>query len=195
MYTRKPVVRLSGAESFTNTDEKKFTVHDFWQYNLSNLNSNVTRGALAEFLVENALKDVEDIELRNPWGDFDVEYKGKKIEVKCSSYLQDWDQGELSRPVFTGLKAKELYYNDVVGKRSDKKADYKSDIYVLCLFHHRKTDTLDILDLDQWSFYVLSKDEIREVSDDSSSLSLSKLIKSKITEIKFNDLEPNIKEM
>lgn len=195
MYTRKPVVRLSGAELFTNTNEKKFTVQDFWQYNLSNLNSNVTRGALAEFLVENALKDLEDIELRNPWGDWDVEYKGNKIEVKCSSYLQDWDQGELSRPVFTGLKAKELYYNDVVGKRSEKDADYKADIYVLCLLHHMKTETLDILNLDQWSFYVLSKDEIKEVSSDSSTLSLAKLKKSEIPEIIFNDLKPKIKQM
>lgn len=193
MYTRKPVVRLTGAEEFTNTSDKQFTVLDFWRYGLSNLNSNVTRGALAEFIVENALKDLEDIELRNPWGDYDVEYNGKKIEVKCSSYLQDWDQGDLSKPVFSGLKAKELYYNDVVGKKSEKDADYKADIYVLCLFHHIETETLDILDLDQWSFYVLSKEQIKEISGDSSNLSLTKLKKKEIPEIRFNDLKPIIK--
>ena len=192
MYTRKPVTRLTGAEPFTNTSGKQLTLLDFWRYGLSNLNSNVTRGALAEFIVENALKDTDDIELRNPWGDWDVEYKGKKIEVKCSSYLQDWDQGELSRPVFTGLKAKELYYNDIVGKKSEKDADYKADIYVLCVLHHKETETLDVLDLDQWSFYVLSKEEIKEVSGDSSTLSLAKLNKSDIPISNFSKLRERI---
>jgi len=193
MYKRKPVVKLTGSESFTNTNEKKFSVQDFWQYNLSNLNSNVTRGALAEFIVENALKDIDDIEIRNPWGDYDVEYKGKKIEVKCSSYLQDWDQGELSKPLFSGLKAKELYYNDVVGKKSDKKADYKADIYVLCLFHHKETETLNILDLDQWSFYILSKNRLKEISNDSSSASLSLLKRNHIKPVSFNEIVKTVK--
>ncbi len=192
MYKRKPVVKLTGSENFTNTNSKEFTVLDFWRYNLSNLNSNVTRGALAEFLVENAIKDVDDIEIRNPWGDYDVEYKGKKIEVKCSSYLQDWDQGELSKPLFSGLKAKELYYNDVVGKKSDKKADYKADIYVLCLFNHKETETLDILDLDQWSFYILSKDKLKDISNDSSSVSLPKLKKENIEPVQFSKLSKEI---
>lgn len=54
------------------------------------------RGVLAEFIVENALKDNDEIEVRSPWGDYDVLYKGKKIEVKCSSYIQDWEQKNLS---------------------------------------------------------------------------------------------------
>jgi len=195
MYKRKPVVKLTGSENFINTDNKNFSVLDFWQYNLSNLNSNVTRGALAEFLVENALRDVDDIEIRNPWGDYDVEYKGKKIEVKCSSYLQDWDQGDLSKPTFTGLKAKELYYNDVVGKKSDKKADYKADIYVLCLFHHKETATLNILDLDQWEFYVLTKDKLKEISNDKSSISLARLNKQNFTPISFEELRETVDKM
>lgn len=189
------MVRLTGAEEFTNTSSEQFTVLDFWRYGLSNLNSNVTRGVLAEFLVENALKDLEDIELRNPWGDWDVEYKGKKIEVKCSSYLQDWDQGELSKPVFSGLKAKELYYNDVVGKKSKKDADYKADIYVLCLFHHKETETLNILDMDQWSFYVLSKEQLREVSGNSSTLSLLKLERSVSKRISFSMLKDYVESL
>ncbi len=195
MYKRKPVAKLTGSENFINTDSKNFSVLDFWQYNLSNLNSNVTRGALAEFLVENALKDVDDIEIRNPWGDYDVEYKGKKIEVKCSSYLQDWDQGDLSKPTFTGLKAKELYYNDVVGEKSDKKADYKADIYVLCLFKHKKTKTLNILDLDQWEFYILAKDKLKEISNDRSSISLIRLRKNNIQPLRFNNIAKTIESM
>lgn len=192
MYKAKPVVKLTGSEQFINSG-KNFTVLDFWQYGFSNLNSNVLRGALAEFLVENALKDADDIVIRNPWGDFDVEYQGKKIEVKCCSYLQDWDQKELSRIVWSGLKAKEIYWNDAVSKLSDKAADYKADIYVLSLLKHQVTDSLNILDLDQWCFYVLSREELAVISNNGSSVSLARLEKHNIQSRSFTQLLASIK--
>ena len=189
MYKRKPVVKLTGSEQFTNTDNKKFTVLDFWQYGFSNLNSNVLRGALAEFLVENALKNVDDIALRNPWGDSDVEYNGKNIEVKSCSYLQDWDQDKLSTIRWSGLKAKTLYWSSAVnGEFKDQVAEYKSDVYVLGLLKHKETDTLDILDLDQWCFYVLSKDQLKEISGDKSAVSLFRLEKSDTKPVHFSEL-------
>ena len=96
MYKRNPVRKLTGTEQFKSTGSKQFSVLEFWQYGFSSLNSNVLRGALAEFLVENALKEHGEIEVRSPWGDYDVLYKEKKIEVKCCSYIQDWDQNKLS---------------------------------------------------------------------------------------------------
>lgn len=192
MYKAKPVVKLTGSEQFINTG-KQFSVLDFWQYGFSNLNSNVLRGALAEFLVEQALKETDDIELRSPWGDFDVSYQGKKIEVKCCSYLQDWDQNKLSKVVWSGLKAKELYYNDAVAKQSIKEADYKADIYVLSLLHHQETETLDILDLNQWSFYVLSRGKIEEITKNGNSISLVRLEKHNISKSRFSNLMPTIK--
>ena len=145
---------------------------------------------MAEFLVENALKDSKDIFIRNPWGDYDVETEDhKKIEVKCSSYIQDWDQNKLSTISFSGLKARELYWSDAVKKKSDlKKKDYKADIYILALLDHQEPTTLDILDVDQWSFYILTKDNIKEITKDGDSISLSKLNKNNIKPYHFNQL-------
>jgi len=188
MYKAKEVTKLTGSEPFINTD-KQFTVLDFWQYGFSNLNSNVLRGALAEFLVENALKDADDIVIRNPWGDFDVEYQGKKIEVKCCSYLQDWDQAKLSTIRWSGLKAKDLYWGTAVnGEYVESEASYKSDIYVLSLLKHKDPDTLDILDMSQWSFYVLSKEELFIIADNSSAVSLYRLEQHNIQEYGFDEL-------
>lgn len=196
MFKRKPVVKLTGSERFKNAKQKEFTVLDFWRYGFSNLNSNVLRGALAEFLVENALKDTDDITLRNPWGDSDVEFNGKKIEVKCSSYLQDWDQDKLSIIKWTGLKAKDLYWGKAVsGEYVESEASYKSDIYVLALLKHKETDTLDILDLDQWCFYVLSKKQLKVISDDKSAVSLSRLEKCNVTPVKFHELRELISSL
>ena len=194
MYKRIPVSKLTGSEQFKNTGQKKFSVLEFWQYGFSSLNSNVLRGALAEFIVENALKENADIEVRSPWGDYDVLYKGKKIEVKCCSYIQDWDQTKLSTIQWSGLKAKELYYSEAVTKFSDLNttADYKSDIYVLALFKHQDHATLDILDMDQWCFYVLTKEKLREISKNRSSVSLSLLNKNNIDSIPFSSLKDSI---
>ncbi|MAZ67627.1 hypothetical protein CL652_02560 [bacterium] len=190
MYKRKEVRKLTGSEEFIHTGDKKFTVLDFWRYGFSNLNSNVLRGALAEYIVETALKDVEDIEIRNPWGDYDVDYQGKTIEVKCCSYLQDWDQLKLSTIQWSGLKANTLYWNDAVAKQiKQEKKEYKAQIYVLALLNHKETETLNILDMDQWCFYVLSKDKLQSLTKDGSSVSLSLLKKNGIESVAYHDLK------
>ncbi|OHA34624.1 MAG: hypothetical protein A3A22_02095 [Candidatus Taylorbacteria bacterium RIFCSPLOWO2_01_FULL_45_34b] len=189
MYKRIPVKKLTGSEQFKNVGDKKFSVLEFWQYGFSNLNSNVLRGALAEFIVENALRSNGQIDVRNPWGDSDVlSANGKKIEVKCCSYIQDWDQNDYSRIVWSGLKAKELYWSSAVGKFPSKSADYKSDLYVLALFKHKDPETLDILDMDQWCFWVLTKEKVREVTKSGNSISLVRLERVGIEQVTFDEL-------
>ncbi|MFA6393094.1 MAG: hypothetical protein WCW54_03355 [Candidatus Paceibacterota bacterium] len=194
MYKRIPVKKLTGNEQFKNVGNKKFSVLEFWQYGFSNLNSNVLRGALAEFIVENALRTSEQIDVRNPWGDSDViAPNGKNIEVKCCSYIQDWDQEDYSRISWSGLKAKPLFYAStdrslVNTKLSERPIDYKSDIYILSLFKHQDHVTLDILDMNQWCFWVLTKDKIKEITKDGNSVSLIKLQKFGIEPFGFNDL-------
>ena len=194
MYKRIPVKKLSGNEIFKNTGDKKFLVSEFWRYGFSNLNSNILRGALAEFIVENALRNNDEIDVRNPWGDSDViTPNGKKIEVKCCSYIQDWDQEDYSHINWGGLKAKPLFYASldrslVNVKLEDRPVDYKSDIYILSLFKHKDHATLDILDMDQWCFWVLSKEKIREITRNGNSMSLVCLKKHGIEPVNFNDL-------
>ncbi len=197
MYKRLPVKKLTGDEQFKNTAGKSFSVIEFWQYGFSNLNSNVLRGALAEFLVENSLKNKVDIEVRNPWGDYDVLMSdGRKIEVKCCSYIQDWDQKKLSSIIWSGLKAKTLYWSSAVNESSEAgPAEYKSDIYVLALLKHQDPSTLNILDMDQWCFYVLSKDKLKEISKNCSSISMARLQKFKIEPCHFNSLSAVVSDV
>ena len=197
MYKRTPVKKLTGLEKFKNTGNKKFSVLDFWRYGFSSLNSNILRGVLAEFVVESALKESSQINVRNPWDDFDVlAPNGKKIEVKCCSYIQDWDQNQFSRILWSGLKARELYYSDAVKKSSELKlADYKSDIYILSLLKHQDHSTLDILDMNQWVFYILSKERIKEISNDKSSVSLIRLKKFNIEPVGFNEISKIVTDL
>jgi len=189
MYKRIPVKKLTGSEQFKNVGDKKFSVLEFWRYGFSNLNSNVLRGSLAEFIVENALRGSGQIDVRNPWGDSDViAPNGKKIEVKCCSYIQDWDQNDFSKVLWSGLKAKTLYWSSAVSDFPRSPADYKSDIYVLALFKHQDHATLDILNMDQWCFWVLTKDKIKEVTKNGNSISLIRLEKLNLEPISFSKI-------
>ena len=193
MYKRIPVIKLTGTEQFKNVGNKNFSVLEFWRYGFSNLNSNVLRGALAEFIVENALRKNNEIDIRNPWGDSDViSPNGKKIEVKCCSYIQDWDQNDFSKILWSGLKAKSLYWSSAVSAFPRSPADFKSDIYVLALFKHQDHTTLDILDMDQWCFWVLAKEKIKEITKNGNSISLVKLQKFNLEPVSFNLLSETI---
>lgn len=194
MYKKLPVRKLTGDEQFKNVGEKNFSVLEFWRYGFSSLNSNVLRGVLAEFIVENALKENSEIDTRSPWGDYDVFYKGKKIEVKCCSYIQDWDQNKFSTIRWSGLKATDLYYSEAVNKKSEmiRTKAYKSDIYILSVFKHQDHATLDIIDMNQWEFYVLTKDEIQLIARGGNSVSLLRLVKNGIEAIGFNQINKTI---
>jgi len=190
MLKKKEVKKLTGNEFFKDNN---FSILEFWQYGFSNLNSNVLRGSLAEFIIENLLKDKSEIEIRNPWNDFDILYKNRKIEVKCSSYIQDWDQEDFSKIIFSGLKAKDLYWSKAVSEfNRDNKKDYKADIYVLCLVNHKNPETLDLLNLDQWSFFILTKEELKNISNNSSSISITRLEKNNYTPIKHEEVKKYI---
>jgi len=189
MYKRLPSKKLSGSEPFRNTGNKSISVLDFWRYGFSNLSANVTRGVLAEFLIENALKEKMEIEIRDPWGDSDILLKdGTKIEVKCCSYIQDWDQNKLSRIVFAGLIAEKVYYSEAVSKFVKKPPGYKSDIYIFALLKHQDPASLDILDLDQWCFYVLTKERLGAITKNGASVSMKCLEKNNIDPIPFSRL-------
>jgi len=193
MYKRIEPKKLTGNEIFKNAN-KTFTVLQFWQFAFSNINSNVLRGDLAEFFIENALRDIDHITIKNPWGDFDVVTdKGTKIEAKCSSFLQDWDQNDLTKPIFSGLRAHNLYRSaavptlDTTGEKN-----YKSDIYVFALQNNQDPTTLDLLDMKQWEFFVLTRNELNTLSKGASSVTLSKLRRKNVKSYNFNELKEAI---
>lgn len=131
--------------------------------------------------MENALKDKCAIVIRNPWGDFDIlDGDGTKTEIKCCSYIQDWDQSDYSKINFSGLKANQIYWSEAVQayKEMSTESTYKADIYILALLRHKDHATFNILDLNQWIFYILTRDEIAAVTNNGNSVSSDKLEKN-----------------
>lgn len=74
------------------------TVGDFWAWAFSDILSNINRAVLAEWLVGSALGCVGGI--RPIWAPWDLDYEGWKIEVKSTSYHQNWKRSPSSRGSF-----------------------------------------------------------------------------------------------
>ncbi len=132
------VERKTGKERFSH-GPKKFSqdLLSFWQWACSDIRSNTWRGLVAEYIVALAV-GCEKIP-RKEWGPYDLKTpEGIKIEVKSSGYWQNWRQpGGVSKIQFSGI---------------DKR---KAQIYVFCVFGDKNERTVEPLNLEKWTFYVL----------------------------------------
>ena len=159
------------------------TLLDFWRWSQSNLVENRTRGILAEFITKTAL----GIEggLRVEWDEFDlVTAAGLKVEVKSAAYLQSWAQARASDIKF-GIGATA---GDATRPNHDGLTRRRADVYVFCLLHHDRQETLDPLDLDQWTFYVVPTPTLDRYRPIAKSINLAGLATLGATPHGYRDL-------
>jgi hypothetical protein len=153
-----PEKRLCGSERLTfNGDKLSLTVSDFWQWSVSDLVSNLTRGRLAEFIVAHALGIDVLARVRNEWDAFDLitsEEVKVKVEVKSSAYLQSWFQKGHS-PISWSVGPTRAWSHE--RGESDREARLHAEVYVLALLCEKDKDKVDPLKVDQWEFFVVPK--------------------------------------
>ena len=136
-----------------------FTLRDYWRWSASDLLSNVQRGVLAEFLVATALELTE--KPREEWAGFDLEVSGRgTVEVKSAAYIQSWKQKGYSKISFDIARRKSSW-NPETGKTDRWESPRRgANAYVFCLLKHKCQKTIDPLNVDQWSFYVVSRSKL-----------------------------------
>lgn len=179
--------RLTGDEAFAGVGGA--TVSDFWRFAMQDLQMNNTRGYLAEFLVGKAL-GVESN--RVEWEPFDLLWHPNstdsvRIEVKSSAYLQSWEQRQLSRPSFSGLKSK---VRDEESGDYSELPDYHADVYVMCLNSQKDPETFDPLDINQWKFFVVPRHQL--AARNIASVSLGWLERESVSPVDFNSLRDQV---
>jgi len=189
MLKPNPKYFLSAGSKFEGSGETPdFTVGDFWQWAYSDLQQNNIRGILAEFIVAKALGI--PLNVRDTWDDYDLEtLDGFKIEVKSGAYLQSWAQRSLSKITFTGLCGQEWNHKENCRGGNPK---YRADIYIFAVQIAKSHEDFNQLDLDQWEFYVLTKEDLKELG--TKSLSLSR-IKDNQSPIPFKSLKEKIQKL
>ena len=171
---------LQGNESFTGQD---FGVLDFWRWAYSDLLSNTLRGILAEFLVAKAVGATKSA--RREWDAFDVTTpSGVRIEVKSAAYVQSWHQDKPSNISFDIAPKKSW---DAETNTTDVEPSRSADIYVFALLHEQNRDTVNPLDLNQWTFFVLPTATLNTLGN-QKRLSLGPLRKLNPAETTFDGL-------
>ena len=142
------------------------SINDYWSWAQSNLIENRTRGILAEFIVKKGLNIESDVRIE--WDDYDlITRNGKRIEVKSAAYIQTWKQNKFSSISF-----------DIEPKKNREtgKLERNSDYYLFCLLHHKTQNTLNPMNLEQWTFYVLETNVINQLKNNQKKIGLNPLL-------------------
>ena len=178
--------RKTGDETFVgHGDAERLILKNFWQWSVSDLVSNAARGILAEFLVAHALG--LDLGIRNEWDAYDLKTEaGLKIEVKSAAYIQSWYQKKLSQIIFS---IRPTLAWDYETNRQAKEKKRQADIYVFCLLHHKDQDTINPMVMSQWTFYVISKNQLESVRPERKTITLGKLKELSPKECNFSSLK------
>ncbi|MFT3661837.1 MAG: hypothetical protein QM809_10675 [Gordonia sp. (in: high G+C Gram-positive bacteria)] len=125
---------------------------------------------LAEFLVGTVLGCIPDDETRLEWDAYDLRTRdGIRVEVKSTAHLQSWGTTKRSSLRF-GINPTLAW--DAKSNTYDTEVKRQADVYVFCEHHERNRIDADPLDVDQWTFYVLSADVLDRLFPGQKSIAL-----------------------
>jgi len=184
-FPQLKVERKSGDEKFYCAGKNlDIDLLSFWQWSASDLVNNTMRGILAEYIVGTALNLTNGV--RTEWDAFDLLTKdGIKIEVKSAAYLQSWAHKKLSDIKFSIRQTKLL---DAPTKELASELKRRADIYVFCILHHQEQESLNPLNLEQWTFYILPSSTLNETFPTQKTLGLSSLLKLSPYTAKYKEI-------
>ncbi len=179
----------TGAEPFRQGDVLlKRSLLDFWRWSASDLVGNAMRGILAEYIVACAL-DLPDC-VRVEWDAFDIKTPcGLKIEVKSAAFLQSWHQKTLSKITF-GIQPTLAWDAGTNMYKSERRR--QADIYIFCLLHYKDKTTVDPMNMEQWTFYILPASVLDERFPRQKSIGLMSLLKLKPLQCAYEELAEGI---
>ena len=135
-------------------------VIDYWAWAHSDLVDNIERGIFAEFLVHTAVQEANSV--RSPWKRSNIiSPEGISIKVKSSGYIQSWGHDELSPIIFS--------------IESSDECTRQSDVYVFCIHKHTEQESLNILDLEQWTFFIIPTAVLNNKVGSQKTITLNRL--------------------
>ncbi len=145
-------------------------IKDFWQWTYSDLLISKNRDDVGLFLVANAL-DLTRMPRIN-WGKIDLRYRKKKIAVRTSGYIQSWKQKKPKRISFDISPKKGI---DAKKEDSMTFRNRDAEIYIFCVLVEKDVKKIDILNLEQWNFYIVRASTLDEYYPNNKKLSIRPL--------------------
>ena len=135
-------------------------VVDYWAWAHSDIVDSFERGIFAEFLVRTVMNATDTV--YSNWKRSNIiSPEGINIKVKSSGYIQSWGHDDLS-PISFSIE-------------SSDESTRKSDVYVFCIRKHTEQDSLNILDMEQWTFFVLPTAVLNDKVGSQKTITLNRL--------------------
>ncbi len=169
MLSNSDQLLLTGQEQFTfDGNPAGFSVLDFWAFQHSNIWD--VQEEIAEFIVAKALG--QDVPYnKNGWTLWDMNYKGKRIEVKETGYYHSWrTDGKVSQQRTFGITKAYSRYKD-----NTSEFKRQNDIYVFCLILGETKEASNPLVLENWRFWVVPTATINRLCGDNKTISLGRV--------------------
>lgn len=164
-------------------------VGDYWAWAYSDIIENVQRGTYAEFLVGVALGLVDGV--RIGYDNFDLTYKGKRLEVRSSAYLQSWPQAKPSKLNFSVRKRIAWYPEQSAQSPVPLRS---ADCFVFCSYLETDAAKANVLDASAWEFVVALAATIDERFSDKAALN-DALLKTLGRPVRWEALRGRVDEM
>jgi hypothetical protein len=195
MYVNRvePEDKLIGIDEISGEQ----TIADFWRWAFSDLCDDDVKGIFAEWLVCRLL----DLPMtrRFSWANCDIRTPGGvRIEVKSSAWWQSWrllnGDGSPREPrvepsqviQFRRLKSRDPeLYGVCQGGEKDIVASYHADLYVFAIQNEHNAEIWNALDLRQWTFYLLTRNQVEGTGYASMSLKWLESKHSSLTAAEF----------
>ena len=185
MIKRLKNSKKTGEERFVGMDG---SLSEYWSWAHSDIASNTERGRLAEYFVSKAVK--AKAPCRVEWDEVDViSEEGIEIEVKTSAYLQTWRQNHFSSIQFD-IAPKNTWDR----KRNQFSAEKRrnAQVYVFCLFNCKSAENANVMDLNQWEFYVLGTSVLNEKAPKQKMIGLKSLLRIGAKKADFENLHNEV---
>lgn len=181
--------KLSGKEEFTfKGSNTGLNIFEYWQWLYSDIYN--LQDTLAEYIVAKALGK-EEPNNTGSWTLYDIDYRGKRIEVKETSYYHSWqtDEEPKSKARTFGITKAYSKYQD-----NTSKLERQNDVYIFCLNTGENKADSNPLQLEHWEFYVIATTVINEKCREQKSISLSRI--RKLTEkVDYSQLKGKVDEV
>ena len=180
---------MNGKEKFTfENQELGFEMYDFWKFHFSNIYD--LQDKIAEFIVSKAL-GVDIAQNNEYWTLWDVSYRGKRIEVKETSYYHSFNKdSKISKNRTFGITMANGSYD--LEKSGNSLFCRQNDIYVFCLNTGETREASYPLDLNNWEFYVVPTSVINEKCGNNKTISLGRIKSLGFIPKKYNELRQEV---
>jgi len=156
-----------GFEKIKGSDIK---ILDFWKWACSDIVIPSNRNDFALFLVANALELTKMPRIY--WDNSDLRYRKKKISVKTSAFIEHWKQKRLKRLSFDISPKKGA---DAATQSSLTYRNRHPEIYIFVVLNQKELKKIDVLDLDQWQFYIVKTEALDRAHFDTRKLGVRAL--------------------